>query len=99
MSTTPWCFRTLAGLVPRELAGDTRRSGRRIRLRVDSARPAWHRLAQLDWSQAIGDMHGTRFEALEGDQAWQRSFRTNDQRRVCFVRTAEGAATGSALQF
>jgi proteic killer suppression protein len=35
---------------------------------------------------------GNRLEALAGDRKGQHSIRINDQFRVCFVWTAEGAA-------
>jgi proteic killer suppression protein len=34
---------------------------------------------------------GNRLEALTGDRRGQHSIRINDQRRVCFVWTADGA--------
>jgi proteic killer suppression protein len=34
---------------------------------------------------------GNRLEALSGDRAGQHSIRINDQYRICFIWTADGA--------
>ena len=69
--------------------------GRRMRRWVNVERPALRKLAQLDWSQVLDDLKvppGNRLEALKGERAGQHSIRINDQWRVCFVWTAQGAA-------
>ena len=69
--------------------------GRRMRRWVNIERPALRKLAQLDWSQVLDDLKvppGNRLEALKGERAGQHSIRINDQWRVCFVWTAQGAA-------
>ena len=69
--------------------------GRRMRRWVNVERPALRKLAQLDWSQVLDDLKvppGNRLEALRGERAGQHSIRINDQWRVCFVWTAQGAA-------
>lgn len=45
--------------------------------------------ASLDDLRAVP---GNRLEALAGNRAGQHSIRINDQWRVCFVWTADGAA-------
>lgn len=57
-------------------------------------RPALRKLEQLDWSAVLDDLRappGNRLEALKGDRKGQHSIRINDQWRVCFLWTAEGA--------
>jgi len=57
-------------------------------------RPALRKLEQLDWSTVLDDLRappGNRLEALKGDRKGQYSIRINDQWRVCFKWTAEGA--------
>ena len=69
--------------------------GRRMRRWVNIERPALRKLAQLDWSQVLDDLKvppGNRLEALKGERAGQHSIRINDQWRVCFEWTAQGAA-------
>jgi proteic killer suppression protein len=48
----------------------------------------------LDWPAVLDDLKappGNRLEALTGDRRGQHSIRINDQWRVCFVWTADGA--------
>jgi toxin HigB-1 len=55
---------------------------------------ARRKLEQLEWADVLEDLRvppGNRLEALKGDRAGQHSIRINDQFRVCFVWTAEGA--------
>ena len=57
-------------------------------------RPALRKLAQLDWSAVLKDPQvppGNGIEALKRDRKGQHSIRNNDQWRVCFVWTPEGA--------
>jgi proteic killer suppression protein len=68
--------------------------GQRVRRWVNIERPALRKLAQLDWSAVLDDLKappGNRLEALTGDRRGQHSIRINDQWRVCFVWTADGA--------
>jgi len=68
--------------------------GQRVRRWVNVERPALRKLEQLDWSATLDDMAappGNRLEALKGSRRGQYSVRINDQWRVCFVWTAEGA--------
>jgi proteic killer suppression protein len=56
---------------------------------------ARRKLRYLSAAGALGDLRsppGNRLEALAGDRKGQHSIRINDQFRVCFVWTAEGAA-------
>lgn len=55
---------------------------------------ARRKLEQLEWADALDDLRvppGNRLEALKGRRAGQHSVRINDQFRLCFVWTAEGA--------
>ncbi len=57
----------------------------------DSAR---RKLAYLASAHSLQDLRmppGNRLEALKGDRAGQHSIRINDQFRICFVWTAQGA--------
>jgi proteic killer suppression protein len=68
--------------------------GRRIRRWVNIERPALRKLEQLNWSLALHDLKvppGNRLEALKGSRARQHSIRINEQWRLCFVWTAQGA--------
>lgn len=68
-------------------------SGRRVRRWISIERSALRKLEQLDWSAVLGDLRappGNQLEALKGNRKGQYSIRINDQRRVCFVWTAEG---------
>ena len=76
--------------------------GRRMRRWVNIERPALRRLAQLEWSQVLDDLKvppGNRLEALKGERAGQHSIRINDQWRVCFVWTAQGAASVEIVDY
>jgi len=68
--------------------------GRRVRRWINVERPALRKLEQLDWSVTLDDLRvppGNRLEALKGRRKGQHSIRINDQWRVCFVWTAQGA--------
>lgn len=57
-------------------------------------RAAARKLTQLDNACDLRDLAsppGNRLEALRGDRAQQHSIRINDQFRLCFVWTPEGA--------
>jgi len=52
------------------------------------------KLQYLDAASALSDLRsppGNRLELLKGDRAGQYSIRVNDQFRICFVWTEEGA--------
>ena len=69
-------------------------NGKRVKRWVNIERPALRKLAQLDWSTVLDDLKappGNSLEALKKDRRGQHSIRINDQRRVCFVWTTEGA--------
>ena len=69
--------------------------GVRVKRWVNVERVAARKLAQLDWSNLLDDLKvppGNKLEALKGDRKGQHSIRINDQWRVCFVWTAQGAA-------
>jgi proteic killer suppression protein len=68
--------------------------GKRVRRWVNIERPALRKLALLDWSAILDDLKvppGNFLEALKGDRKGQHSIRINQQWRVCFVWTEEGA--------
>jgi proteic killer suppression protein len=69
--------------------------GRRVRRWVPIERVALRKLEQLDWSAVLEDLRvppGNRLEALKGARKGQHSIRINDQWRVCFGWTTDGAA-------
>ncbi len=75
---------------------DTQRlfDSQRVARWVSIERPALRKLVQLDWSAVLDDLRappGNRLEALKCDRKGQHSLRINDQWRVCFRWTAEGA--------
>jgi len=68
--------------------------GDRVRRWVNIERAALRKLEQLDWSAVLDDLRvppGNRLEALRGARKGQHSIRINDQWRVCFVWTSDGA--------
>ena len=69
--------------------------GRRVRRWVNIERVALRKLSQLDWSAALDDLKippGNRLESLKNDRQGQHSIRINEQWRLCFIWTADGAA-------
>jgi len=57
-------------------------------------RVARRKLRQLEIAGSLQDLRippGNRLEALRGDRSGQHSIRINDQYRLCFVRSDEGA--------
>ena len=69
--------------------------GERVKRWVNIERPALRKLALLDWSAVLDDLKvppGNRLEALKDDRQGQHSIRINQQWRLCFVWTADGAA-------
>ncbi len=68
--------------------------GRRVRRWVNIERPALRKLEQLDWSLVLEDLGvppGNQLEALKGSRKGRHSIRINEQWRVCFVWTVQGA--------
>ena len=68
--------------------------GKRVRRWVNIERAALRKLAQLDWSVTLDDLKippGNHLEALRGDRQGQHSIRINQQWRVYFVWTDQGA--------
>jgi proteic killer suppression protein len=69
-------------------------SGKRVRRWANVERTALRKLEQLDWSSVLEDLRippGNQLESLKGDRKGQHSIRINDQWRVCFKWTSEGA--------
>jgi len=55
---------------------------------------AFRKLDQIDSAVELNDLRippGNRLEALEGERAGQYSIRINDQYRICFIWTKNGA--------
>ena len=58
------------------------------------AKIALRKLDLIDAAEVLGDLSrppGNRLEALKGDRKGQHSIRINDQYRICFVWTEDGA--------
>ena len=70
-------------------------AGRHVREFSGSPRQAEIRLDRLDAATSLADLAalpGNRLEALKGDRAGQLSIRINDQWRICFVWSENGAS-------
>lgn len=68
--------------------------GHRVKKWIAIERPALRKLEQLDWSIVIDDLRippGNRLELLKGSRKGQHSIRIDEQWRVCFIWTADGA--------
>lgn len=68
--------------------------GHRVKKWIAIERPALRKLEQLDWSIVIDDLRippGNRLELLKGSRKVQHSIRIDEQWRVCFIWTADGA--------
>ena len=62
---------------------------------VNIERVAIRKLSQLDWSAVLDDLKippGNRLESLKNNRQGQHSIRINEQWRLCFIWTADGAA-------
>jgi len=73
-----------------------------VRRWVNIERPALRKLTQLAVSSRLEDLRvppGNRLEALRGSRKGQHSIRINDQWRVCFVWTPEGAANVEIVDY
>jgi len=69
--------------------------GKRIRRFVNIEAAALRKLAMLNRAALLSDLRvppGNRLESLSGNRDGQYSIRINDQWRLCFVWTDEGAA-------
>ena len=66
-------------------------SPRRFRAIQDVAERKLSQLAAAQTLEFLRSPPGNRLEALKGNRASQHSIRINDQWRVCFVWTADGA--------
>lgn len=65
-------------------------------------RPDLRKLTQLDWAAVLDDLRappGNRLEALTRDRLGQHSIRINEQWRVCFVWTADGALSVEIVDY
>ena len=68
--------------------------GNRVRRWVSIERSALRKLEQLNWSLVIDDLRippGNRLESLKGTRKGQYSIRINNQWRICFIWTVDGA--------
>lgn len=68
--------------------------GERVSRWVNIERAALRKLTQLAVSSRLEDLRippGNRLELLRGNRAGRYSIRINDQWRVCFVWTGDGA--------
>jgi toxin HigB-1 len=69
-------------------------AGARVKRFVNMAAVAQRKLQQLDSATVLEALRvppGNRLEALVGDRKEQHSIRINDQWRLCFVWTVDGA--------
>ena len=60
------------------------------------------KLRMIDAAAALNDLRqppGNRLEALTGDRAGQYSIRINNQYRICFMWTAEGAKNVEVVDY
>ena len=76
--------------------------GRRVAKWINIERIALRKLEQLDWSAILEDLRappGNRLEALKGNRRGQYSIRINDQWRVCFVWTSDGATNVEIVDY
>jgi toxin HigB-1 len=76
--------------------GDTEAlfKGTRVKRFINIQRVAMRKLAMLNRASILNDLRvppGNNLEALSGDRKGQHSIRINDQWRVCFVWSAQGA--------
>ena len=68
--------------------------GNRVRRWALIERSALRKLEQLNWSLVIDDLRvppGNRLESLKGSRKGQYSIRINNQWRICFIWTVDGA--------
>ena len=68
--------------------------GRRVKQWINIERVALRKIEQLNWSMKLEDLRappGNQLEALKGRRKGQHSIRINEQWRVCFTWTPDGA--------
>jgi toxin HigB-1 len=61
---------------------------------ADLHRRAIRKLTMIEYARELNDLRsppGNHLEAMKGDRAGQHSIRINDQWRICFVWTENGA--------
>jgi proteic killer suppression protein len=83
-------IRSLKGRIAEALAAGKRPKG----FPPDLVGRAQNKLAMIDAAERIDDLRappGNRLEALKGDRKGQWSIRINDQWRICFTWTPDGA--------
>ena len=83
-------IKSLKGNIARAIANGNRARG----FPQDLHRRAENKLVMLDAAHALDDLRsppGNRLERLRGNRVGQHSIRINDQWRVCFIWTPEGA--------
>lgn len=76
--------------------------GSRVKRWVNIERPALRKRAQLDWSAVLDDLKvppGNGLEALKDDRKRQHNIRINQQWRICFVWTADGATAVEIVDY
>lgn len=69
---------------------------------VDQLKPARRKLAMLHAAAVLDDLRsppGNRLETLAGNRKGQHSIRINDQFRVCFRWTADGAEDAEIVDY
>lgn len=77
-------------------------TGKRIARWVSIERAALRKLEQLSWSTVLDDLRvppGNRLEALKGNRKGQYSIRINDQWRVCFIWSNDGATNVEIVDY
>jgi proteic killer suppression protein len=83
---------------------DTESLFRRLRVKrfANIEEVARRKLEQLEWADVLDDLRvppGNRLESLKGKRAGQYSIRINDQFRLCFAWTAEGASNVEIVDY
>jgi toxin HigB-1 len=76
--------------------------GQRVKRWESVERPALRKLAHLNWSAVLDDPKvppGNGLKALNDDWKGQHSTPINQQFRVCFVCTSEGAANVEIVDY
>lgn len=69
-------------------------AGQRVKRWINIERVALRKIEQLNWSAKLEDLRappGNQLEALKGKRKGQHSIRVNEQWRVCFTWTPDGA--------
>lgn len=76
--------------------------GRQSRPFSSFAKILMRKLRMLDAAKELSDMRippGNKLEGLRGNRAGQYSIRINDQYRICFIWTAEGAKNAEVVDY